>query len=276
MIAKHLFIFKDAFNPDEQVTGGAQGLETKYGPKSYSITTLWLDGTKDKITTEGSTQSTNSANANNVFPNRVGVYLITHMNNPFTLAKSGASIADMICSYLDTRDDLQINCTMLDKLVIVSCVGAERLRKDFVDKTVVTKIKLKPDNPDSQKSYAKKYTELSKPWDEKRQEALNKGVLDYESKGEAYFNAKADNVMVMLACALDRRGAHPKIAAWDDALYVRSDGRKSTDYDRFGPGNPIKPHERILSKMMIQFTRTGNGPGSIRQLQLQEWSDKPI
>src|ERR1700751_5965260 len=119
------------------------------------------------------------------------------MNNPFTLAKSEASIADMICNYLDTRNDLEINCTMLDKLVLVSCVSAEGLKKEFVDQALVTKIKLKPDNPDSQKSYAEKYTALSKPWNEKRQEALNKSVLDYESKGEEYFNAKADKAMVM-------------------------------------------------------------------------------
>jgi hypothetical protein len=35
------------------------------------------------------------------------------------------------------------------------------------------------------------------------------------------------------------------------------------------------PRERLLGEMMSQFTRTGSGPGSIRQLQLQEWSDKP-
>ena len=73
-----------------------------------------------------------------------------------------------------------------------------------------------------------------------------------------------------------RGGAHPKIAAWDNGLYVRKDGRKSTSCsDRGVPGSPVMPRERLLGEMMSQFTRTGSGPGSIRQLQLQEWSDKP-
>jgi hypothetical protein len=33
MIAKHLFIFKDCFSPDEQIEGGADTLGAKYGQK---------------------------------------------------------------------------------------------------------------------------------------------------------------------------------------------------------------------------------------------------
>jgi hypothetical protein len=52
---------------------------------------------------------------------------------------------------------------------------------------------------------------------------------------------------------------------------MREDGRKSNTsvFD-----DPIKPHERLLDKMMIRFTRKENGLGAIVQLQSQEWSDK--
>ena len=72
------------------------------------------------------------------------------------------------------------------------------------------------------------------------------------------------NTMILFACALDKRGVHPKIAAWDSGLYVREDGRKSNTsvFD-----DPIKPHERLLDKMMIRFTRKENGLGAIVQLQ---------
>jgi hypothetical protein len=278
MIAKHLFIFKDHFSHgDDQIEGGAEGLEAKYGPKSYSTTRLYIDGQCSKIITDGKgcTQSTNAANAKNVFPNRVGVYLISHSNTVFALAESGATIAETICNYLDSRKDLEINCTMLDKFVLVTCAGADNLKKGFYTQEI-TRIKLKPQNAESQKHFATKYAQVSEPYNKARQEALNKSLLEYESKGEGYFNARTDKTMVMLACALDKRGAHPKIAAWDDGLYVRKDGRKSTSCSDHGvPGDPVMPHQRLLGKMMIQFTRAESGPGSIRQLQPQEWSDKP-
>jgi len=46
MIAKHLFIFKDGFNPDDQVVNGAKALETKYSPKAYSRSTVWIKSTE--------------------------------------------------------------------------------------------------------------------------------------------------------------------------------------------------------------------------------------
>jgi hypothetical protein len=42
------------------------------------------------------------------------------MNNPFVLA-GAKGVADMICNYLNSRTDLGINCTMLDKIVLVAC-----------------------------------------------------------------------------------------------------------------------------------------------------------
>src|ERR1700751_1752048 len=205
MIAKHLFIFKDKFAPDEQTEGGAQSLAAKYGTKSYSTTAAYIDGQLAKIITDGKgcTQSTDPAKAKSGFPNRVGVYLITHTNYPFTLAESGATIAYTICDYLDSRRDLDINCTMLDKLVLVTCAGAERLKKDFYKAEEITKIKLKPHNPDSQKYFATRYAEVSKPWNEKRQKALDESVGRYKEEGEKYLKEKKDNTKVMLACALD-------------------------------------------------------------------------
>jgi hypothetical protein len=272
MIAKHLFIFKDAFNQDEQITEGAQALEIKYGAKSYSTYTLWIDPTQEKIITDDCKQSTNPLNSKNNFPNCVGVYLISHGNTPFAL-KGAKGIADMICDYLDTREDLDINCTKLDKVVLATCGGAEGLKTKFHDEKIISKItaKLKPANRQSQENFAERYAQVSVPWNEKRQEALDKNVTEYEADSDSYFSIGRDYTMVTFACALDQRGAHPKIAAWESGLYVRADGSKSI-WAVFG--DPVLSHERLLNKMMIQFNRTGNGPGSIRQLQLHEWSDK--
>ena len=274
MTAKHLFIFQDSNNPDNEVTDGAKGLLKKYGPQSYSKTTLWTNG--ETINTTGCIDTTTKENAGKSFPNRVGVYLITHMNNPFHIAGADG-VAKMICDYLNSRKDLEIDCTMLDKLVIVTCVGAEGLKTRFHDKEIISKIsgKLKKDNVDSQKHFEKKYKEASEKWDIERQKTLDKSVATYEKDTDKFFERdekgnQKDNTMVMLACALDKRGVRPKIAAWDDSLYVRADGTKSTWSD------PVQPHERLLNKMMIQFTRPKGDPGSIRQLQREEWTDKTL
>jgi hypothetical protein len=58
-------------------------------------------------------------------------------------------------------------------MVIVTCAGAEKLKKGFYKPEEISKIKLKPENADSQKYFATRYAEVSKPWNEKRQEALN-------------------------------------------------------------------------------------------------------
>ncbi len=275
MIAKHLFIFQDAFNPDQQVTGGAKDLATKYGPGSYSVTMCSINGQSDKISAQDCIKKlTNEANAKNDFRNRVGVYLISHVNNPFSFA-GAAGVAKMICDYLDSRDDLGIDHKMLDKLVLVTCGGAEGLKKKFHDKEAIKKMSSKVKaNEQSQENFANNYKEASKLWNEERQKELDKRVAKYEDDTEKFFK-EGGNTMVLLACALDKRGVYPKIAAWDSLLYVRDDGRKSTRADYRGrPGDPVQPHRRLLSKMMIQFTRTESGPGSIIQLQSQEWSDK--
>jgi hypothetical protein len=277
MIAKHLFIFQDSNNADNEVTDGAKGLLKKYGPQSYSKTTLWTNG--EKINTNGCVDTKANENAGKNFPNRVGVYLITHMNNPFYIAGADG-VANMICDYLNSRKDLEIDCTMLDKLVIVTCVGADGLKTRFHDKDIITKIsgKLKKENMDSQKHFEKKYKEASEKWDIERQKTLHESVGKYEKDSDKFFERdekgnQKDNTMVMLACALDKRGVHPKIAAWDDSLYVRADGMKSTSHVL---GRPVDPHERLLNKMMIQFTRIKDGLGSIRQLQREEWTDKTL
>jgi len=61
MIAKHLFIFKDGFNPDDQVVNGAKALETKYSPKAYSRSTIWINGSE--TTPDQSTESTANASS---------------------------------------------------------------------------------------------------------------------------------------------------------------------------------------------------------------------
>jgi hypothetical protein len=68
------------------------------------------------------------------------------------------STADLICDYLDGREDLEINCTMLDKVVLVTCEGAGGLKKNFHDEEDIVKMsaKLKPQNKDSQKSFAQR------------------------------------------------------------------------------------------------------------------------
>ena len=175
-------------------------------------------------------RSTNESNVNNGFSNRVGVYIIMHMSNPFLFA--GASgVAKMICDYLESRDDLGIDAKMLDKLVLVTCSGAGGLRSNYDEKAVVQKIsgKLKPNSAQSQEHFAQKYNEFSKPWIEKRQKEIDKRVAKYEADPEKFFKKGTlkGNTMILFACALDKRGVHPKIAAWDSGLYVREDGRKS-------------------------------------------------
>jgi hypothetical protein len=268
MIAKHLFVLKDAFNPDSEVTGGATGLVTKYGPRSYSTTTLWINGGTEEITTDGSATATNAQNAKNDFPNRVGVYLITHMNNPFVLA-GAKGVADMICDYLNTRNDLGINCTMLDKVVLVTCTGSDNLKHKFYNEGQLKEINKYVQKQDA---FYGRYKTASVPWDQERQKVLDEATAKYEGDSDNFLKDMGGNTMVMFACALDKRGAHPKIAAWDSGLYVRADGRKSIYPDK---GQPvILRSQRLLNKMMIQFTRQGGGQGSIRQLGLQEWSDK--
>ena len=75
------------------------------------------------------------------------------------------------------------------------------------------------------------------------------------------------------AAAFDRRGAHPKIAAWDSSLYVNTDGSKSIH--GVNQSNVFR-HQRLKYKMMLQFHRSSSSGGSIRQLGLQDWSDKPL
>jgi hypothetical protein len=101
--------------------------------------------------------------------------------------------------------------------------------------------------------------------------SVDSSAAEYEQDSDTYLKSN-DNKMVLLACALDKRGARPKIAAWDSGLYVRDDGRKSIQDQH---GNPAQRHQRLLNKMTIQFTRNQSG-GSIVQLQLQDWSDKPL
>jgi hypothetical protein len=275
--AKHLLLFLDAFDCDSEVTGSAKGLQTKYSASCHTFTCLSLG--KD-IKAYGETGTVkNDAKAAEDFPTRVGVYVITHMNNPFHVY--GAKVvAENICNYLDARQDLGIDCTHLDKAALMTCAGSVDLKHNFQDKD-----KLKEINKFAEKQdrFYKDYTNAAKEWDQKRQVYLDKVTNQYEkdkdnffkedTKAEQDFDFQFGQHMLQFACALDARGAHPKIAAWDSSLFGNPDGTKSIH--RAG-GNPVERHQRLLHKMMIQFVRNNSGPAHIRQLGLQEWSDKPL
>lgn len=270
MQARHLFIMMDAFQKDDQVTGGAKGLALKFGTRAQSCTLSTIDGQNKNITSEGSSV-VNSQLANGNFPNRVGVYLITHMNMPFHLAGAD-KIAELICSYLDGfQSTLAIDHTMLDKFVLASCVGSEGLKENFMDPAALSKMNALAQKPDK---FYKSYMSASPAWDAERQKALDEATKEYQQDPDKFLGASDQkNTMMLLACAFDRRGAHPKIAAWDSSLYVNTDGSKSIH--GVNQGNVFR-HQRLKYKMMLQFHRSSSSGGSIRQLGLQDWSDKPL
>ncbi|MCA9726798.1 MAG: hypothetical protein KC729_03880 [Candidatus Eisenbacteria bacterium] len=273
MKAKHLFILLDTFTQDEEVIGSGLGLATKYSGSCYTVSRVWLNPEAQKITQVVS-ETTNSGKSSDQFPNRVGIYIITHMNIVFQLSGGVGHIASLICDYLDSRSDLGIDCSQLDKLVLMSCVGSDGLKEKFTDPET-----LKEMNKHAQKQdrYYLEYQKAMQPWDSKRQEYLDGLTKSYEKSPDDFVGSALTGpgaTMVQLACALDRRGAHPKIAAWDSGIYGRNDGKKSIRND---PMNPILRHQRLINKVMIQFSRpSSSSGGSIRQLGLQEWSDKPL
>lgn len=268
MRARHLFIMMDAFTPDDEVTGGAKGLLSKHGPNCHTVSTLWLDAQKRDVRSAGEKGAcSNEKLAGNAFPTRVGLYIVTHMNNPFHLAGPDG-VAKLVCDHLDgLKESLGIDCTMLDKVVLVTCVGSDDLKGKYQDKV---RLKEMDRFVHKQDKYYVEHAKSSRAWDDERQKELDKAAEDYAANPEGFLKT-GGNTMTLFACALDRRGVHPKIAAWDSGLYVNVDGSKSI---HGVDGSRVLRHQRLKHKMMMQFRRSESGAGSIVQLSLHDWSDK--
>ncbi|MEZ4654362.1 MAG: hypothetical protein R3E12_12420 [Candidatus Eisenbacteria bacterium] len=271
MKAKHLFILLDTFTQDEEVIGSGLGLATR----GLRILLHRLSRLAQSRSTEDPARSYRRRPIREVLRpvSESRRDLHHHHGIVFQLSGGVGHIASLICDYLDSRSDLGIDCGQLDKLVLMSCVGSDSLKEKFTDPET-----LKGD--EQARAKAGSLVTWVSGGDQavgQRQEYLD-GLTVLQEKSPDDFVGSAltgpGATMVQLACALDRRGAHPKIAAWDSGIYGRNDGKKSIRND---PMNPILRHQRLINKVMIQFSRpSSSSGGSIRQLGLQEWSDKPL
>ena len=263
MKAKHLFILNYSSSEPEAATAAAS-LHTKFKAAAES-TTMLLSPSGSPLSADSSVNVVVNSGLSG-FVHTVGVYVVSEANA--ALKQRSTQLANDICDYLDSRSDLGISAKDLGKIVMVTCNAADRLKRDArgnVFAPALKKMKSEfPKGPDFLKAYN------AKGWDSKVQAKLDEESEEYRKKPDEFF--KGNLHLAQFACALDQRGVHPKIAAWDAGLFVNSDGSKSvTQVD--GPKNNV--HERLLNKVMIQFDRSRSG-GSIRHLSLQEWSDKDL
>jgi hypothetical protein len=261
--AQHLFILN--YSPSEpEAAKAATDLRIKVAAKAESTTTLVVAG--GRLAADATVPVGRTAGLSG-FSHKVGFYVVSEANNALKLRSK--QLANDICDYLDSRkDDLGITAKDLGKVVMVTCNAADRLKRDARGNVYAPALrKMKTDHP-KEADLLNAYT--AKGWDAATQAKLNETAAEYKQKPDSFSNGGQH--LAQFACALDQRGVHPKIAAWDSGLFVNSDGTKSV-LAVDGPRNGL--HERLINKVMIKFERNDQG-GSIRHLSVQEWSDKDL
>lgn len=275
MNPEYLFIIN--YSPEnEESTFAASDLFGKYAPRTKRAVLMSTIGdASPKISMN---------NGPGPWAHKVGIYAVAEANATLK-AKKGPESAKGICDFLNSQaDSLGIGAPDLGKVVIVTCNGADRLKRGVlgVDSARIGSIK-------EEDVRVAKYQLGEVNWNKQIRDDINEvasayGDENYANK-DSVINESSNADLRLFAAELARNGAFPKIGAWDSGLFVRSDGKKSvkqtaytlngTERTNIKDGPVILPSRRMLSKVMFQLVKGENGLLTGMVLDERAWTDKP-
>lgn len=271
MNPEYLFVIN--YSPEnEESTSAAKDLLAKYAPRTRRAVLMSTirDGSPQISTNDGP----------GPWAHKVGIYAVAEANATLK-ARKGVESAKEICGFLNAQaDSLGIDATDLGKVVIVTCNGADRLKRDVIGMQTHTIAGVR-----EEAARVAAYETGEAGWNDEITKKINEitiayGHQDYANKDNV-INESNNADLRLFAAELARNGAFPKIGAWDTGLFVRSDGKKSikqTTYDsnqvaRNGPA--MQPSRRMLSKLMFRLEKNDSGQLVGMVLDEKGWTDKP-